>query len=331
MAAADRLPWSPERAPRLPMRFDAPGVEIRRATTLDDPRVGHLVGLDVSPDRWPAIALIGFPCDEGVRRNGGRVGAREAPDRIREWLYRLTPRQDMKFVRLLGRMHDFGNLPVTDHLDLAQKQLGEAVSACLAQGATPIVLGGGHETAFGHFLGYAGANRRVSIVNWDAHPDVRTLLEGRAHSGSPFRQALEHDSGACSGYTVAGLLPHAVAAAHLGFLAERKASIVWRDDVTRERICALYDALANDTFVSVDLDAVDQAYAPAVSAPATGGLTPELLFDAAFHAGRSPCVRSIDLVEVNPRLDRDDQTSRLAALAIWHFLRGMAERDRPLQ
>ena len=160
---------------------------------------------------------------------------------------------------------------------------------------------------------------------------MRPLLEGQAHSGSPFRQALEHDSGACSSYTVAGLLPHAVAAAHLGFLAERQASIVWRDDVTRERICALYDALANDTFVSVDLDVVDQAFAPAVSAPATGGLTPELLLEAAFQAGRSPCVRSIDLVEVNPRLDRDDQTSRLAALAIWHFLRGMAERDRPLQ
>jgi formiminoglutamase len=326
MAAGDRLPWSAERAPRLPMRFDAPSAEIKRATALEDPRIGHLVGLDVSQDRWPSVAIVGFPCDEGVRRNGGRVGAREAPDRVREWLYRLTPRQDLKFVRLLARMHDFGNLPVTDHLDLAQKRLGEAVAACLAQGVTPVIVGGGHETAFGHFLGYAGSGRRVSIVNWDAHPDVRPLLEGRAHSGTPFRQVLEHESNACAGYTVAGLLPHAVAAAHLGFLAEKKASAIWRDDVTRERIAGVYEQTAGDVFVSFDLDAVDQAFAPGVSAPATGGLTPELWLEAAYQAGRSPRVTSIDLVEVSPKLDRDDQTSRLAALTIWHFLRGFAER-----
>jgi formiminoglutamase len=326
MAADDRLPWSANRAPRLPMRFDLPAAELKRAATIDDPRVGHLVGLDVMPDRWPAIALLGFPCDEGIRRNGGRVGARDAPDRIREAFYRLTPRQDLKFVRLLGRMHDFGNLPVTDHLDLAQKRLGEAVTVCLAQSCTPIIVGGGHETSFGHFLGYAGANRRIGILNWDAHPDVRPLVDGRAHSGSPFRQALEHESNACAAYTVAGLLPHAVAAAHLGFLAERKASAIWRDDVTRERIAAVYEQLSADTFVSFDLDAIDQAFAPGVSAPAAGGLTPELWIEAAYQAGRSPRVTSIDLVEVNPKLDRDDQTARLAALTIWHFLRGLAER-----
>ena len=78
--------------------------------------------------------------------------------------------------------------------------------------------------------------------------------------------------------------------------------------------------------VSFDVDAVDQAWAPGVSAPATGGLTVELWLAAAREAGRSPRVRSIDIVEVSPPLDRDDQTSRLAALTIWTFLQGLAER-----
>jgi arginase family enzyme len=82
-----------------------------------------------------------------------------------------------------------------------------------------------------------------------------------------------------------------------------------------------------DRLVSFDIDAVDQAFAPGVSAPAAGGLTIDLWLAAAREAGRSPRVRSIDIVEVNPRIDRDDQTSRLAALTVWTFMNGVAERS----
>src|SRR3712207_7676746 len=43
----------------------------------------------------------------------------------------------------------------------------------------------GHETGYGHFLGYARARKQVWILNWDAHPDVRELKDGQGHSGSP--------------------------------------------------------------------------------------------------------------------------------------------------
>jgi formiminoglutamase len=102
-----------------------------------------------------------------------------------------------------------------------------------------VVLGGGHETSYGHFLGYAQASRKVEILNWDAHTDVREPLEGKGHSGSPFRQALEHRSGACRRYSVAGVQPQAVARTHAAFV-ERHGRVVWRDDVTVERIAQLY-------------------------------------------------------------------------------------------
>ena len=75
------------------------------------------------------------------------------------------------------------------------------------------------------------------------------------------------------------------------------------------------------------LDAVDQAFAPGVSAPGGGGLEPRLWLHAAETAGRCPDVRSIDVVELNPRFDRDEQTARLAALTVWHFLRGVSQRE----
>ena len=64
------------------------------------------------------------------------------------------------------------------------------------------------------------ANRQAMMLG-AAHPDVRPLKDGHGHSGSPFRQALEHPSGLCRDYTVAGLNPPAVARAHLDYLAER--------------------------------------------------------------------------------------------------------------
>ncbi len=75
-----------------------------------------------------------------------------------------------------------------------------------------------------------------------------------------------------------------------------------------------------------DMDAVDQAYAPGVSAPTANGLRPELWLRAARMAGRHERVSSFDIVECNPDFDHGSQTARLAALTVWSFLKGLAKR-----
>src|SRR5262249_40235998 len=60
----------------------------------DDPRLGECVEFwrEGTPELRPGRPiLLGFPQDEGVRRNRGRPGAAAAPAAIRHWLYRLTP------------------------------------------------------------------------------------------------------------------------------------------------------------------------------------------------------------------------------------------------
>lgn len=299
-------------------------------TDEEDPRVGSLFGRRVREGAAPRAALLGFPSDEGVRRNGGRGGAADAPDAIRAALFRFTPDAESPtaFAELLARTVDLGNLETTGAVEDDQARLAGVLAPLLAAGVVPVVLGGGHETSLGHFLGHAGTGERVGILNWDAHPDVRPLRNGRGHSGSLFRQALEHPSGACAGYTVAGLLPHSVAAAHLEWLGERGGEWIWGRDLCVERIDSLYGSPGVPRMVSFDMDAVDAAWAPGVSAPAAGGLDPGLWLHAAYRAGRSPHVRSMDLVEVNPRYDLDGRTARLAALTVWHFWRGLAERSR---
>ena len=298
------------------------------STTPDDLRVGHFIQKEVEEN--VRVVLIGFGSDEGVRRNGGRVGAADAPDSIRKALFKLTPdAMDAKsFIETLEQTLDAGNVHVTGNVEEDQEALGKVVAKWLSEGAIPIILGGGHETSYGHFEGYVREEDPVEIFNIDAHPDVRPLKDGQAHSGSPFYQAITHPNGLCRRYTVAGLLSWSVADAHRNFLEAHGARYVWRKDVTTETMSSLFTSGEERIMFSMDMDAVNQAEAPGVSAPAVDGLPANTWLQIAYLAGRCKRVSSFDLVEVNPRLDVDERTVRLAALTIWHFLRGISQRER---
>ena len=292
----------------------------------DDPRVGGLI--QTAADDTTAVVLIGFPCDLGVARNGGRVGARKGPLEIRRALYSMTPdaRSYEQSRGLLERTADLGDIAVSDDagaLAAGQEQLGTVVAEQLEQGRRVVVLGGGHETFYGHVLGHFGSGLETKILNWDAHPDVRPLEEGLPHSGSPFRQALEHPSGLCRKYTVAGLEPWCVAKAHLDYLGENRGQAFWRDQLDHDRIASIYQD-ERPTIVSFDLDCVGADAAPGVSAPMPNGLRPELFVEAARQAGRCKSVRSIDVVELNPDHDVDARTARLAALTVWSYLAALS-------
>lgn len=298
-------------------------------TSEDDPRIGHLLSQDGAEDLNPKAVLVGFTSDEGVQRNGGRPGASEAPDEIRRHLYKMTPdtEQGESFSKLTKQLVDLGDMKITGDLAADQHNLGKLLAEYLEQGVIPIILGGGHETAFGHFLGYVEAGLPTSIFNLDAHTDVRPLKNGKPHSGSPFRQAMEHESRCAKNYMVAGLQPHSVAKSHLSYIEEKGGHCLFREETNITSISSLFHRHESDRLmITFDMDAVDQAFAPGVSAPCSNGLHPDLWLTAAYLAGKNEQVTSFDLSEVNPEYDRDAQTARLAALTIWHFLLGLSQR-----
>jgi formiminoglutamase len=291
-----------------------------------DPRVGALVSSVLAADT--AVALIGFPTDAGVTRNGGRAGAAQAPDKIRSALFKFTPDAETPRASeaLWRRVADLGDIAVTGDLAVDQAVLGDVVADLLARSVVPIILGGGHETAFGHFLGYAVADRKVGIINVDAHLDVRELVDGKGHSGSPFREARDHPSQACLSYEVLGVAPHACAAAHLEYVRSRGGECLFRAGVTVNAIDRIVGGADRPTLLTLDLDAVDAAFSPGVSAPCVGGLSPDLWLHAAWAGGKNRNVQSFDIVEYNPTYDIDDRTARLAALTVWYIVKGLGER-----
>ncbi|MDN3398892.1 formimidoylglutamase [Psychrobacter sp. APC 3426] len=109
------------------------------------------------------IGLVGFACDQGVRRNQGRVGARAAPPLIRQALAalpviaELQQRYEGQLPTLLG---DAGDIHCHDNDDFAERTLEKAqvkyadkISDIIQRGGLPIGLGGGHAIAYGSFLG----------------------------------------------------------------------------------------------------------------------------------------------------------------------------------
>ncbi len=145
-----------------------------------------------APQEMPGdIALLGFACDEGVRRNKGRTGAGHGPEALRRALARLWPAIRATTAAWIWAMISVDG----EQLEAAHQALREAVAACQRAGKRTLVLGGGHETAFGHGAGVLDAfpGEKVGIINLDVHLDLR--FAECASSGTPFRQlALECDA-----------------------------------------------------------------------------------------------------------------------------------------
>jgi len=307
------------------------------ASRPDDPPLGAAIELwqgDENAIRPGRPVLIGFPQDEGVRRNGGRTGAAEAPDQIRSWLARLSRWDAESGVELTSPV-DLGNVGRGMSLETAQIALGQVVAAVLGRQAIPIVLGGGHETAYGHYLGYVGCGRRVGVVNIDAHLDVRPVSGQGGTSGSPFRQMIEHPTQPLPGnhYTCLGVQPHATSRALANYAQAQGVEIRYCREVKDCLAQAVTDAVqrlgraAGSVYLSIDADAARTADVPGVSAPNAAGLAGEAIMDCVRSIAALPALASIDVVEVNPGLDRDGQSACWAAVLIWNFLARLGKRD----
>jgi formiminoglutamase len=333
-ASSNEAEWSTWLEPAEP-----PADLVRRP---DDSRLGEVIEYwqgNAAALRPGRAVLLGFPQDEGVRRNHGRPGAALAPAEIRRYLYRLSPWDGVSGTDLTRhRPLDLGNISITACLEDTQAALGQVIEAVLRAGAVPVVLGGGHETAYGHYLGYLGAEMRVGIINLDAHLDLRPSINGRGHSGSSFRQALEHAAYPLAGedYVCLGAQPGSVARAHWQYACLRGCVVRWAGQVEytlvkhfvrqRNRLsgrgCRIY--------LSIDADVAWSGMVPGVSAPSPMGISGDKVIACASIAGKSPQVASLDLVEINPVYDRDGQSARWAALVIWSFLIGLASRKPAL-
>lgn len=276
-------------------------------------------------DSQPGVALLGFACDEGVRRNHGRVGAASAPLAMRKALANLAWHRQ-------GPAYDAGDVLCADgDLEGAQACLGEKVCALLDAGHLPIVLGGGHEVAFGSWQGIAEhlsgqSAPRIGIINFDAHFDLRDPAHVHS-SGTPFAQIAEQC--AARGWPFAYACLGVSRASNTRALFQRAAELqvlVREDREIREASLAsiaaelqAFVAGCDAIYLTIDIDVLPACEAPGVSAPAARGVSLALLEPLLEGIRDSGKLRLADLAELNPEHDIDSRTAKVAARLI-HLL-----------
>lgn len=259
--------------------------------------------------------LIGFECDEGVRRNHGRIGAAGAPNALRAVL------STMAWLLPKGKhLADAGNVVCKgEQLEEAQQELGVVVKTHLDEGRTPIILGGGHETFYGHYLGargFLGQDKKLGIINIDAHFDMRPYDE-QPSSGTMFRQVLESDVNA--GYLVLGIQRYGNTESLFQKADALGCKYICEDELTDEKMNAKIEAFIENhdaIILTLCMDVLETSAAPGVSAPSPFGLNPKVVRSIIRKVTSNSKTLSFDIAEVNPALDPDGRTVKLGAALV---------------
>ncbi|HEY0945855.1 MAG TPA: arginase family protein [Opitutaceae bacterium] len=259
-----------------------------------------------------AVALLGLPDDTGVRLNNGRAGAAAGPAAFRAALARYGAAEPMGGP--LPRVFDAGDIEPADTLEKTHERVTAATAAVVAGGLLPVAIGGGHDLTWPFVRAVAQAHGPLTGVYFDAHLDVRES----PGSGMAFRRLLE--TGHARALTVHGLSSFVNSRVHAEWFIKSGGTVA-SDSLVK---LPEGDAL----FVSFDLDVLDAAQAPGVSAPNPAGWNMLEAVRWVQAAGADPRTKCFDVMELNPRFDVDARTARAAAHLFLTFLRGFAQRKR---
>lgn len=286
----------------------------------DDPndiRLGEVVKTAPEDYADSDFVLLGFPQDEGVRRNKGRVGAKDAPDAIRRCFYKLAQIEGLKFF-------DLGNTIIQDSLEASHAAHRELVRQVLRDGKRLLVLGGGNDTSYPDCSALALEHEsNILGFNIDAHFDVRA--DSPSNSGTPYRQLLEEGFLRGENFYEIAYQPFANSPTYQRYLLEKGATAHEMSHVQEVGILQLLQSILRAhrqtaIFWGIDMDVVRAADAPAVSAPNASGITASEFVTIAKLAGQEQRSRIFEITEVNPTYDIDERTCRLAAAGLWYFL-----------
>lgn len=295
----------------------------------------------VQPYMHQLIGLVGFACDQGVRRNQGRVGAKAAPPLIRQAFAALPVIADLQqrfngqLPTLLG---DAGDINCNDNngfaansLEQAQRKYSDQVSHIIEQGGLPIGLGGGHAMAYGSFLGLWQTLQqtdatngkqilpRIGIINFDAHLDIRQ--SDIATSGTPFRQIAEllNEQGHPFNYCCIGVSRFSNTAALFDRADQLGVQIISDEDCTNKKwkkIAAQINNFIDNVdivYLTIDMDCLPSSIVPGVSAPAAYGIDFSFVERAVKFIMSSSKVKVVDVAEINPTYDIDGRSFKVAA------------------
>lgn len=289
-----------------------------------DPRRGEQVEVISSLDSINSgVVIAGYPDDEGIKNNGGRLGASDGPNAIRNYLYRMVADQT--------KLYDLGNLELGKNLETRQEVLSRFVAQGLNQGLRWIGLGGGHDYGYADGAGFlrSSTDHRLKpvIINIDAHLDVRKP-NPNITSGTPFYRL--YQLGIPFDFVQIGIQSQCNSKAHWEWCESQGAKIISLGDYWTSRL-HLDEYVVQQTadlfvqkrncYLSVDIDAFAWPFAIGSSQSWPTGLTPQEVWPLLNLIFKRFHVRVLGVYETAPRLDVDGGTAKLASQIVDYYIR----------
>ena len=290
----------------------------------EDP--AELLGFDV--------AIVGAPMDELVCE---RPGTRLGPRAIRQASAVPGPHLAVgvdAFAAL--RVVDYGDAavlpadPVASHAAI-ERTVGEV----LAAGALPLVLGGDHSIVEPEIRAIAAVHGPVGVIHFDAHTDTGDECFGvKLSHGTPFYTLVEEGLVDARRYVQIGLRGYWPGEEVFAWQRAHGITSIFMHDLTARGIADVIAqslAIVGDgpSFLTVDVDAMDPAFAPGTGTPEPGGMTSTDLLWACREVAASTCLVGADVVEVLPtQIGAADITALVGSRLAHEVLTGLALRRR---
>jgi len=266
-------------------------------------------------------SLLGIPLD--VNSSYLR-GAASAPAKIREALGCEASNQWTELgadLAVAGSFADAGDLQLSDSRETVHEDFAaieRAVAELLEKGKRPVSLGGDHSVTYPILKAFARRHPELTIVHFDAHPDLYDEFEGsRVSHACPFARIMEE--------RLAKRLVQIGIRTMNGHQREQAAR--FGVEVVQMSALPAYGRLKirGPVYVSFDMDVLDPAFAPGISHREPGGMTVREAI-AHVHAIEGSIVGA-DIVEYNPEQDVSGMTATVAAKILKEILGTMIAKQ----
>ena len=277
------------------------------------------------------IMVVGVPFDAGTSY---RPGARFGPGHIREssrLLRPYNPAQDAEPFAL-AQVVDAGDIAVNPfNIELAVDQVEAGMTELVSTGAKIMTLGGDHTIAYPILKSLHAKHGQITVIHFDAHLDTwDTYFGAPLTHGTPFRRASEEgiiDLESCLYVGIRGPLYSTDDLSEdrrLGF------AILNSTDADSLGIEGMITAMLKrvgdrPTYVSIDIDVLDPAFAPGTGTPEAGGLSSRELLRMVRALDATNLIGA-DIVEVSPAYDHAQITGIAAAHLAYELITVMARR-----
>lgn len=289
--------------------------------SLPDACLGNSLMVNTTGDipELTQVQLAIFGVNES-RGNKANLEGKNAPDLVRQWLYRLFHHgYDIKIA-------DLGNVKAGNEIQDTYFAVSQICESLIKDGIIPIIIGGSQDLTYANYLAYENLEQMVNLVTVDPRFDIG-LKDETVDAYTFLSKIVLHQPSFLFNYSNIGYQSYFTDPKVLELMNQLYFD-VYRLGMVRNNLEEVEPIVRNADIVSMDVNAIRKADAPGISFASPNGFNGEEACAIARYAGLSDKLTSFGVYDYCPSKDEDGTTAHLVAQMIWYFIDGYYNRKQ---